>query len=168
MSKRDYNSNLGDSEMGYKSCTIVRKCVSASVNKQDMLGKVSIEHYSGGARASVSEVIEMYSHDSGCTWEVCAIFAGTHVNILHAKGAVIAEETFADKEIRRGNRVAMAAWTWLQDQKRVEFLPWVCDPDDRRFDAQRAAKQEERNDLLAALESCMMDASIKAQESEGG
>ena len=61
-------------------------------------------------------------------------------------------------EDQRGNIVAKAVWKWLQHQKCIEFVPWVLNPDSEQYDPVSAARQEERQSLLADLEKTILDA----------
>lgn len=55
-----------------------------------------------------------------------------------------------------GNAVAKAVWHWLQQEKAIEYVPWVLMPGNAEYDQVKAAVQKERNQLFANLESVMI------------
>lgn len=61
-------------------------------------------------------------------------------------------------EEQRGNDVAKAVWKWLQEQKSIEFVPWVTDPESAMYDHDKAREQEIRKSILSDLERVIMDA----------
>jgi hypothetical protein len=72
-------------------------------------------------------------------------------------------------EDKKGNIITRAVWHWLQEQKRIEFVPWVLDPSNSSFDALSAARQEQRVRLLSELENVILTAAqelIDAQKGE--
>lgn len=69
-------------------------------------------------------------------------------------------------EDEKGNIVAKAVWDWLQNQKRVEYVPWITDPDDRCYDPFKAIKQDGRQELLGQLQSFIAETSQKLNEDQ--
>lgn len=65
-------------------------------------------------------------------------------------------------EEQRGNYVAKAVWKWLQEQKSIEFVPWVTDPKSAKYDHDKAREQEIRKSILSDLERVIMDAAASA------
>lgn len=64
-----------------------------------------------------------------------------------------------DTEDRRGNKVAKAVWVWLQEQKSIQYVPWVVNPESDKYDPVKAKEQEQRDKILGDLERVIMDAS---------
>lgn len=64
----------------------------------------------------------------------------------------------SETEERRGNKVAKAVWAWLQEQKAVQFVPWVTNPASDKYDHVKAREQEIRDKILGELERVIMDA----------
>lgn len=67
----------------------------------------------------------------------------------------------SETEDQRGNIVAKHVWSWLKEQQSICYVPWVLDPNSPSFDPQKAAAQNQRDDLLADLESVILTASRK-------
>lgn len=63
-----------------------------------------------------------------------------------------------DTEDRRGNKVAKAVWAWLQEQKAIQYVPWVVNPESDNYDPAKAKEQEQRDKILGDLERVIMDA----------
>ena len=63
-------------------------------------------------------------------------------------------------EEQKGNIVAKAVWTWLQERKHFQYVPWVLDPTHEKFDPLKQARQTERDELLADLDRCIRDAAV--------
>ena len=62
-----------------------------------------------------------------------------------------------EEKNQRGDLVATVVWNWLQEQKRIQFVPWVTDPESSRYDSQKAAEQKVRDGLLKKLEELILD-----------
>jgi hypothetical protein len=60
-------------------------------------------------------------------------------------------------EEQRGNLVAKEVWIWLHKQKAIKFVPWVLNLKSEAYDPTKVAVQAEREQLLADLESIIMD-----------
>lgn len=64
---------------------------------------------------------------------------------------------------RRAEVVAIAVWRWLQEQRRVKYMPWVLDPDGDEFDSIMHAKKEMKDYLLIDLGGVIDDACRRAK-----
>ena len=60
---------------------------------------------------------------------------------------------------RRGARMAKAVRAWLQEQKAIQFVPWVLDPERPEYDPDKRALQKLRDGLLAGLAQVIRRAS---------
>ncbi len=60
-------------------------------------------------------------------------------------------------EDQRGNLIAKAVWKWIQEQRTLQYVPWVLQKESVGYDPIKVAKQEEHNELLADLEHCIQD-----------
>lgn len=65
-----------------------------------------------------------------------------------------------------GNYVAKMVWKWLQEQKCIEYVPWVRNTNSRDYDPIKTARQQERDELLASLEEVIRQASIAGAKDE--
>lgn len=64
----------------------------------------------------------------------------------------------SNEENARGNIIAHRVWKWLQDKKRISFVPWVLDRGSRDFDPLKKQAQDTQDELLTELEKLMTGA----------
>ena len=55
-------------------------------------------------------------------------------------------------EEERGAAVSRTVWEWLCAERQIKYVPWVLDPRNDKYDPIKAAKQEEHDEMLDALE----------------
>ncbi len=60
-------------------------------------------------------------------------------------------------EAGRGNIVAHRVWRWLQEKKRISFVPWVLNPTSESYDPVKVAVQKSTNEILEELEALMKE-----------
>ncbi len=61
----------------------------------------------------------------------------------------------SEREDKIGNYIAHKIWVWLQEKKRIEYVPWVVNERSAGYDPVKKEIQKAKKQLLDELETIM-------------
>jgi len=78
------------------------------------------------------------------------------------KGEKMPSRNLTEEE--KGNFVAMKAWKFIQQSKKINLVPWVCNKDSTNYDEIKTAMHRGWKEALSEIEEVMLSASREINE----
>ena len=67
-------------------------------------------------------------------------------------------------KVEIGDLVASKVWEWLQQQKKMSYVPWVLDPKSCEYDKEKVIEQRTKDTILVILEDLILSISQEAKD----